>query len=115
MTAAVWFLGVVTGLAALVIIHFLFPVGIALVVAVSLLGPRPAGAAGVCIAWGAGFIVALKRATDGCAEFNKQPNAACSMGDNLPFLLVGLALLAAGVLLSAYAAMRARRVALTST
>jgi hypothetical protein len=106
-----WVLGFIAGLAALVIIHFMFLLGVAAIVVVSLLRPRPAAAAGACVAWGAGFLIVLWQAAERCVEFNRQPNAACSMGDNSPFAATGLAVLALGLALTAYTLWRARSVA----
>jgi hypothetical protein len=91
VTTAMWILGFIAGLAALVVIHFMFIVGIAIVVVISLLRPRPAAAAGACVAWGGGFVVVLKQTADRCLEFDRQPNAACAMGDNTLFAAVGIA------------------------
>jgi len=109
-----WILGFVAGLAAVVVIHFMFVLGVAIVVIVSLIRPRPAAAAGVCFAWGLGFLVVLKQAADRCVEFNRQPNASCTMGDNTPFAAAGIAVLLLGIVLTAYAVWRTRAVALVS-
>ena len=58
-----WILGFLAGLAALVVTVFLFPVGIAMVVVVALLRPRPAAAAGVCVAWGGAFLLTMWQRT----------------------------------------------------
>ena len=52
-----WALGFIAGVAALVIIEFMLVLGVAAVVGVALLRPRPAAAAGVCVSWGAGFLI----------------------------------------------------------
>jgi hypothetical protein len=109
MKTTMWILGFIAGLAALVIIEFMFVLGVAAVVVVSLLRPRPAAAAGVCVAWGAGFLMVIWQAAERCAAFNRQPHASCAMGDNAPFAAAGLAVLALGLLLTAYLMMQARR------
>jgi hypothetical protein len=114
VTTTLWILGFIAGLAALVLIHLLLIAGIALVVAVSLLRPRPAATAGACVAWGLGFLVALKQGADRCVEFDQQPNAACSMGNNTPFAATGIAVLVLGIVLTAYAVWRGRVVAVPS-
>jgi hypothetical protein len=48
-------------------------------------------------------------------DVNRQPNTSCTMGDNTPFAITGVAVLALGLLLSAYAVWRARVVALPSS
>ena len=118
MTTARWILGFLAGLAALAVTVFLsplgFPVGIAIVAAVSMVRPRPVAAGGVCMAWGAGFLVVMWQATESCAALNRQPNARCTMGDNTPFAMTGIAVLVLGVVLTAYAVWRARAVAVAS-
>ncbi|HAF11188.1 MAG TPA: hypothetical protein DCK98_14050 [Chloroflexi bacterium] len=103
-----WLIGLVGGVIALAVTDIIFPLGIAMVVGIALLRPRPVAAGGACVAWGAGFAGALWLASERCAEFNRQPNAGCTMGDNTPFLTVGLAVLVLGLLLTSYAAARAR-------
>ncbi len=109
-----WTIGLIAGAVALLATEFVFPVGIAAVMLVSLLRPRPAAAAGACVAWGGAFLTFMWTAAERCDAFNRQPNARCTMGDNTFFLGTGLALLVFGLLLTAYAARRARRIALTS-
>jgi hypothetical protein len=77
-------LGFIAGLAALVIIHFMFLLGVA--------------------AGGAGFLIVVWQAAERCVEFNRQPNAECSMGDHSPFAATGLAVLGLGVGPTVYAA-----------
>jgi hypothetical protein len=108
MTATLWVLGFIAGVAALAITVFLFPAGIALVVGVSLLPPRPAAAAGVCVAWGSAFLLAMWQATESCAALNRQPQGSCTPGDNTLFAATGIAVLALGLLLTAYLPVRAR-------
>ena len=103
-----WLLGFIGGVGALVVTLFLFPIGIAILVVVSLLRPRPASAAGACVAWGSAFLMVLWRAADRCAALNRQPNTSCTFGDNTPFALTGIAVLAVGLLLTVYVAVRAR-------
>jgi hypothetical protein len=83
-------------------------------VAIALIPPRPVAAGGACVAWGGGFLAVMWLAAERCAEFSRRPNASCTMGDNTPFLMVGLAMLALGFVLTAYAASRARSVAVPS-
>ena len=104
MTA--WLLGLVGGAVALAVTVLMFPLGIAMVVAIALLRPRPLPAAGGCVAWGAGFLIEMRRAEEACAAFNRQPNASCTMGDNTPFFLVGAAVLVLGAALTGYSARR---------
>jgi uncharacterized membrane protein (DUF485 family) len=104
-----WVVGLIGGAEALVITIFVFPLGIALVVLTAFIRPRPAALAGASVAWGAGFIVAMKQAADRCAEINRQPNASCTMGDNTPFAAVGIAVFVVGVLLTIYVLGRARK------
>jgi hypothetical protein len=115
MTTTMWILGFIAGLATVVVTEFLFTLGIAMMVVVSLLRPRPAAAGGACVAWGGAFLIAMWQAADRCAAFNRQPNASCTMGDNTPFAIVGVAVLALGLALSAYAILRARMVAVPSS
>jgi hypothetical protein len=109
MTATMWILGFIAGVAALVVTVFLSPVGVALVVVVSLLRPRPAAAAGACVVWGSAFLITMWRAVESCAALNRQRNASCTLGDNSLFAAVGLAVLALGIGLTVYAMMQARR------
>lgn len=113
MTTTMWILGFIAGLAALVIMDCMFLLGIAAVVVVALLRPRPAAAAGV--AWGAGFLIVLWQAAERCAVFNRQPNASCTSGDNSPFAILGIAVLALGLLLTVYTVRRARGIAAASS
>ncbi|HEY8861044.1 MAG TPA: hypothetical protein VIN37_02985 [Candidatus Limnocylindria bacterium] len=110
-----WILGFIAGLAAVVVINFMFVLGVAIVVIVSLIRPRPAAAAGVCVAWGAGFLIVMRRAVERCLEFDRQPNAACTMPDNTPFAIAGIAVLVLGLALTLYVAWRARAVAVPSS
>ena len=113
-----WIVGFIAGVLALAITVFLsplgFPVGIAIVALVALLKPRPAAAGGVCLAWGAGFLVVIWKAAESCAALNRQPNASCTMGDNTPFAATGIAVLVLGIVLTAYAVWRARAAAVPS-
>jgi hypothetical protein len=110
-----WILGFLAGAATLVITEFVFPLGVALLVVVCFLRPRPVAAGGACVAWGGAFLIVMWRAADQCATLNRQPNTSCTMGDNTPFAITGVAVLALGLVLSAYAAWRARVVALPSS
>jgi hypothetical protein len=107
-TTRSWLLGFISGVAALIVTDVMFVLGVALVALTAMLRPRPAAAAGVCVAWGGGFLFVLRQAAERCAEFDRRPNAGCTMGDNSPFLIVGLAVLALGVVLTLYAVVRAR-------
>jgi hypothetical protein len=109
-----WILGFVAGVAAMVVTVFLVPLGIALVVVVALLRPRPAAAGGVCVAWSGAFLFAMWQAAERCAAFNRQPNASCTMGDNTPFAAAGIAVLLLGIVLTTYAVWRTRAVAVPS-
>ena len=110
-----WILGFVAGVAAMVVTVFLFPLGIALVVVVSLLRPRPAAAGGVFVAWGGAFLIAMWQAAERCAAFNRQPNASCTMGGNTLFAAAGIAVLLLGIVLTMYAVWRTRAVAVPSS
>lgn len=76
-----WLLGLVAGVAAMGLLDFVAVLGIAAVVVVALLRPRPAAADGVSIGAGAGNLFALWSAADRCAPFNRQPQASCTMGE----------------------------------
>ena len=115
MGTKMWILGAIAGVAALFVTVFIFPLGIALVVIVAFLRPRPAATAGVCMAWGATFLIVMWQAADRCAALNRQPNASCTMGDNTPFAIAGVAVLVLGILFTAYAVWRARAVAVPSS
>ncbi|HEY8731741.1 MAG TPA: hypothetical protein VIN69_07165 [Candidatus Limnocylindria bacterium] len=104
-----WLLGFACGVAALVISDVAFPLGIALLVAITLLRPRPVTAAGACVAWGGGFFLAIALADRRCIEFNRLPNASCTMGDSTLFLIAGSAVLTLGVALTVFAARSRRR------
>lgn len=96
-------IGIVAGAAAMALLGFVAPLGIAAIVVVALWRPRPAAAGGVSIAVGVGFLLALWSAADRCVAFNRQPQASCTMGDNTTFALVEALLLGLGIALSAYA------------
>ncbi len=104
-----WLLGLIGGASALLVTLLIFPLGIVMVVAIALLRPRPLPAAGACVAWGAGFLIAMRRAEEACAAFNRQANASCTMGDNTPYFMVGAAMLVLGAALTVYAARRPGR------
>lgn len=96
------------GTESLVLTLFVFPLGIALFGLTAFIQPRPAAMAGACVAWGAGFVVAMWLSEERCAQFNRQPNASCTMGDNTVFAIAGLAVLVVGVALTVYAGVRLR-------
>jgi hypothetical protein len=102
-----WILGFIAGAATLVVMEFLVPVGIALLVVVCFLRPRPAAAGGACVAWGVAFLIVMWQAAERCAAFNRQPHASCTMGDSTPFAITGVAVLALGLVLTTYAGWRA--------
>ena len=110
-----WILGFIAGLAAVVVVHFMFVLGVAIVVIVSLIRPRPAAAAGVCLAWGAGYLVVMWQAAERCAALNREPHTTCTTYDNTFFAVAGIAVLALGIALTAYAMWRARVVAVPSS
>jgi hypothetical protein len=110
-----WILGFIAGLAAVVVVNFMLVLGVAIVVIVSLIRPRPAAAAGVCVAWGAGFLVVMWQAAERCAALNRQPHSSCTTGDNTPFAVAGIAVLAVGIALTAFAAWQARPAAIPSS
>jgi hypothetical protein len=110
-----WILGFIAGLAAVVVVNFMLVLGVAIVVIVSLIRPRPAAAAGVCVAWGAGFLVVMWQAAERCAALNRQPHSSCTAGDNMPFAAAGIAVLAVGIALTAFAAWQARPAAIPSS
>ena len=103
-----WLIGLIGGAVALALLSFFFPGAIVLLIAVALLKPRPVAAGGAFTTWGAAFLLEMRRAADGCAAFNRSPNAGCAMGDNTPYLMAGLAVLALGVVLTGYSIIRAR-------
>ena len=103
-----WLIGLIGGAVALALLSFFFPGAIVLLIAVALLKPRPVAAGGAFTTWGAAFLLEMRRAADGCAAFNRPPNAGCTMGDNTPYLMAGLAVLALGVVLTGYSIIRAR-------
>ena len=103
-----WLTGLVGGAVALVMTGLFFPIGIAMFAATAFLKPWPAAAGGAFVTWGAAFLLEMRRASDGCVAFSRQPNASCTMGDNTPFLAVGLAVLTLGLLLTGLAVARAR-------
>jgi hypothetical protein len=108
MTATMWILGFIAGVATLVVTVFLFPVGIALVVVVSLLRPRPAAAAGACVVWGSAFLITMWQAAESCAALNRHRNASCTTGDNTLYAVTGIAVLALGLVLTTYLVVRGR-------
>src|SRR2546422_3898230 len=79
-----WSIGVVLGATAAFILPYTFALyGLPLVLAIGLsvlatvIRPRPAGLAGFLIPVGAGWLIALWRATEQCIEMNRQRDAAC--------------------------------------
>ena len=104
----VWAFGSVLGVVAGLVLPYTFSLyGVPLLVTVGLavwaavLRPRPAGSAGCLTAVGALWLLWLQRATEQCAEFNRQPSASCQTGDNSLLSWVGVLLLGAGLALSA--------------
>jgi len=110
-----WILGFIAGLAAVVVLHFIFVLGVAIVVIVSLFRPRPAAAAGVCLAWGAGYILLMWQAAERCAALNREPHTTCTTYDNTLFTFAGIAVLALGIAFTAFAAWQARPAAIPSS
>lgn len=102
-----WLEGLILGVVADLVLPYTFalygvPVllAIALAVTATFLRPRPSGLAGFLIVVGADWLLALKGATDQCAETNRLPNTSCQMGDNSLLMLLGWLLLVAGVALT---------------
>jgi hypothetical protein len=107
-----WLLGAVAGSLGGLLLLLSGAVLVVLAVVAFAIGaaarPRPFGLAGTLIGWGGAWLALLARAELACAAANARPNEGCVGADPLPYVVLCLCLVGAGLGSLGLGVMRAR-------